>query len=41
MIPFWGKKIEEKQNSSTIMIPVDWKGTIFLIKLKLQGKSFE
>ena len=41
MIPFWGKKAEEKQNSATIMISVDGKGTVFPMKLKLQGKSFE
>ena len=38
MIPFWGKKTEEKQNSAVIMISVDWKGTVFPVKLKLQGK---
>ena len=41
MIPFWGKKAEEKQNSATIMISVDGKGTVFPMKLKLQGKSLE
>ena len=35
------KKTEEKQNSATIMISVDGKGTVFLVKLKLKGKSFE
>ena len=38
MIPFWGKKTEEKQNRATIMISVDGKGTIFAVKLKLQGE---
>ena len=34
-------KPEEKQNSATIMISVDEKGTVFMVKLKLQGESFE
>ena len=33
-----GKKTEEKQNSAVIMISVDWKGTVFPVKLKLQEK---
>ena len=37
---FAGKK-EEKQNSFTIMGSADEKGTFFLVKLKLYGKSFE
>ena len=37
----YDKKAEEKQNSATIMIFVDEKGTDFLVKLKLQGESFE
>ena len=41
MVHFWGKKAEEKQNSVTIMISVDRKGTLFPAKLKLQGQSFE
>ena len=41
VITFWGKKAEEKQNSTTIMISVDGKETIFPVKLKLQGESFE
>ena len=41
MIPLWTKKLEEKQNSATIMIPVDEKGAVFLVKLKLQGELFE
>ena len=32
------KKTEEKQNSATIIISVDWKGTVFPVKLKLQGE---
>ena len=35
------KKTEEKQNSATIMISVDGKGTVFPVKLKLQGESFQ
>ena len=31
----------EKQNSATIMISVDGKETVFPMKLKLQGESFE
>ena len=41
MIPFWGKKTEEKQNSAIIMTSVDDKGTVFPTKLKLQGKLYE
>ena len=41
MIPLWTKKLKEKQNSATIMIPVGEKGTVFLVKLKLQGELFE
>ena len=37
----WKKKTEEKQNSATMMISVDEKGAVFLVKLKLQGESFE
>ena len=40
-IPFWWKNPEEKQNSATIIISVDEKGTVFPMKLKLQGKSLE
>ena len=29
MTPFWGKKTEEEQNSATIIISVDGKGTAF------------
>ena len=35
------EKTEEKQNSATTMISVDGKGTVFSMKLKLQGESFE
>ena len=36
---FLKKKAEEKQNSA--MTSVDRKGTVFPMKLKLQGGSFE
>ena len=39
-IPFWEKK-EQNLNSATIMISVDGKGTVFPVKLKLQGELFE
>ena len=32
------KKPEEKQNSANIMISVDRKETVFLVKLKFQGE---
>ena len=35
---FLSKKTEEKQNKATIMISVDGIGTVFPIKLKLQGE---
>ena len=35
------KKQKKKRDSATIMIPVDGKGAGFLVKLKLQGESFE
>ena len=35
------KKTEEKQNSVTIMMSIDAKGTVFPVRLKLEGKSFE
>ena len=38
---FLRKKTEEKQNSAAIMISVDRKGTVFLLKLRLQCESFE
>ena len=38
---FLKKKAEEKENSATTMISVDGKGTVFPVKLKLQGESFE
>ena len=37
----YDKKAEEKQNSATIKISVNGKGTDFPVKLKLQGESFE
>ena len=40
MIHFCGKK-KQKQNSVTIMISGDGKGTISSVKLKLKGESFE
>ena len=33
MIPFWGKKADEKQNSAIIMISSDGKGAVFPVKL--------
>ena len=36
---FMREKTEEKQNSATITITVDGKGTAFPVKLKLQGNS--
>ena len=35
------KIAEEKQKSATIMVSVDGEGTLFPVKLKLQGESFE
>ena len=35
------KETEEKQNSVTIMMNLDEKGTVFLVRLKLEGESFE
>ena len=35
---FREKKTYEKQNSATIMTFVDGKGTVFPVKLKLQGE---
>ena len=32
------EKTEEKQNLASKMISVEWKGTIFVVKLKLQKK---
>ena len=34
-------KTKAKQNSVTIMMPVDGKGTVFLVKLKLERESSE
>ena len=36
-----GEKTEEKQNSVTIMMSVDEKGTVFPVRLKLEGESIE
>ena len=41
MSHFQGKKTEEKQNGVTIMISVNGKGTIYPVKLKLEGESIE
>ena len=41
MVPFLEKKTDKKQNSATIMISVDEKGTVFLVKLKSQSEPFE
>ena len=35
------EKVEGKQSTTTIMICVDGKGTVFPVKLKLQRESFE
>ena len=35
------KTTDEKQNSATTLISVDGKGTVFPVKLKSQGESFE
>ena len=35
------KKIEKKEKSATMMIFVVEKGSVFRMKLKLQGESFE
>ena len=37
---FLKKKAEERQNSATIMISIDAKGTVFPMMLKLQGNCF-
>ena len=38
---FLTKKAEEKQNIASIIVSLDWKGTVFPVKLKLQGESFK
>ena len=38
---FLRKKTKEKENRATIMISLDGKGTVFPVKLKLEGESFE
>ena len=35
------KKTEKKQISAIIMISLDGKGTVFAVKLKLEGESLE
>ena len=35
------KNLEEQPNSVTIIVSVDGKGTIFPVKMKLEGVSFE
>ena len=35
------KKTEENQNRITIMMSIDGKGTVFLVKLTLKGELFE
>ena len=32
MMPFWGKRADEKQNSATILISADRKGEVFPVK---------
>ena len=39
MIPSWGKKTEEKQNSAIIMISVYGKETLCPMNLKLQRSN--
>ena len=38
---FMRKKTEEKENTATMMISVDGIGTVFQVKLKLQGELFD
>ena len=38
---FLRKKTEEKQNGVAIMISLNGKGTIYRVKLKLEGESIE
>ena len=38
---FLREKTEEKQNGATIMMSVDEKGTVFPMKLEVEGESFE
>ena len=35
------KNTDEKQNCVTTTISAGWKGTVFPVKLKLEGESFE
>ena len=39
--PFLRKKAKEKENSVTIMISIDGKGTVFPVNLKLEWESFK
>ena len=39
MKPFRRKQTKGKQNSATVMISADGKGTVFPVKLRLQGNS--
>ena len=42
MRPFSGKKKQKKnENIATIVVSVDGKGTVFPMKLKLQGELTE
>ena len=38
MKPFRRKQTKGKQNSATVMISADGKGTVFPVKLRLQGE---
>ena len=38
---FLRKTTRRETESPSIMISVDWKFTVFPVKLKLQGKSYE
>ena len=40
LTPFWVKK-QNKKNTATIMTTVDWKETVFPVKLKLQEEPFK
>ena len=41
MVWYLSEEKARKKNYATIMISVDGKGTVFVMKLKLQRKSFE
>ena len=38
MKPFRGKQTKGKENSAAVMISADGKGTVFPVKLRLQGE---